>query len=84
MNRVHRMDSDIGSRIKRAKPEIEPDGLYRWKELEKFLPISRDFWRRRVNAGKAPKPIKLGQRCTLWRGSDVIEWLQNPDTYKAE
>lgn len=79
---IHRMDS-LKNRIK-PKPAIDPEGLYRWKELSEFLPISRDFWRKRVNAKKAPQPIKLGIRCTFWRGSDVIDWLQNPDTYKVE
>ena len=79
---IHRMDSIKDKTINR--PKIDPEGLYRWKELSEFLPISRDFWRKRVNAKKAPQPIRLGERCTFWRGADVIEWLQSPDTYQSQ
>ncbi|SPY08409.1 helix-turn-helix transcriptional regulator [Oligella urethralis] len=86
MNKIHRMDSKEKI-IKRSGDELsnalDPNGLYRWKELEEHLPIGRDFWHRRVKQGKAPSPIRIGTRCTLWRGSDVMEWLKNPETYQA-
>lgn len=61
---------------------IYPDGLYRWADLQDVMPISRETWRKRVNDGTAPKPIRIGTRCTSWRGSDVLEWLSDPVAYK--
>lgn len=63
--------------------DIEPEGLYRWAQIKDLLPISESTWRRRIAAGKAPKPIVLSSRCTLWRGSDVLQWLLHPDKYSA-
>lgn len=82
MTTIHRMDS-IKHKVKN-KPVIDPDGLYQWKELSQFLPVSRDFWRRLVNAKKAPTPLTIGSRSKFWRGEDVIEWLQNPESYAAQ
>lgn len=79
---IHKMDS-IKHKAPSA-PKIDPDGLYRWKELSQFLPVSRDFWRRLVIAKKAPTPIKIGSRSKFWKGEDVMEWLQNPESYSAE
>lgn len=79
---VHKMDS-IKHKMKK-KPEIDPKGLYQWKELSHFLPVSRDFWRRLVIDQKAPKPIKIGNKNKYWRGADVVEWLENPESYQAQ
>lgn len=63
--------------------DIDPDGLYRWAQIKNLLPISESTWRRRIADKKAPQPLTLSTRCTLWRGSDVLEWLRQPDKYSA-
>lgn len=66
-----------------AISKIDPEALYRLSELKHFLPIAPSTWRKLVANQKAPQPIKLSAKCTLWRGSDVLTWLRNPDSYKA-
>ena len=62
---------------------IRAEGLYRWNEFEDRIPFSRETWRQRVKAGRAPKPESLGENCTVWRGADLLAWLDNPAGYKA-
>lgn len=67
-----------------ARPRLHPDGLYRWSELKEVLPVGRETWRLKVIAGHAPQPVRLGTRCTSWRGSDVLVWLADPDGYRCK
>ncbi len=69
-------------KIMRAK--IAPEGLYRWNELKSILPCGREKWRLLGLAKRAPQPVRLGTRCTAWRGQDVLNWLDNPNDYVAE
>ena len=66
------------------KPDQLPfDGMSRFSQLKKFLPISREKWRQLVRDGKAPQPIKLGIRCTMWRNSELHIFLRDPAAYRA-
>ncbi len=40
-----------------------------------ILPFSRSTFRRMVRECKFPSPIKLGDRVTVWRASEVVAWL---------
>ena len=42
-----------------------------------LLPISRSSLWQRVKSGTFPKPIKLSSRTTVWRKSDVDEWIKS-------
>jgi prophage regulatory protein len=44
---------------------------------EPLIPISRSKWWAGVKQGIYPKPVKLGQRITAWRLSEVEELLQD-------
>ncbi|WP_416047925.1 helix-turn-helix transcriptional regulator [Cupriavidus basilensis] len=59
------------------------DGFSRFKQLQPFLPVSREKWRQLTRDGLAPASTKLGARCTVWRNSDVHQWLADPLNYKA-
>lgn len=63
---------------------ISPEGLYRWNEISKLLPVSRETWRQRMLAKQAPQSIRIGERCTVWRGADVLKWLQDPNGYSVD
>ncbi len=66
-------------------PEQLPhDGMSRFSQLKKFLPFSREKWRQLVRDEKAPRPIKLGLRCTMWRNADVHAFLSDPAGYIPE
>ena len=60
------------------------DGMSRFKQFQTFLPISRETWRKLVSECKAPKPIKMGTRCNLYRNSDLHAFLADPLNYRAE
>jgi len=48
---------------------------YREKQvLATFAPVSRATWWRWVKAGRAPQPVSLGDRITVWRGSELERW----------
>ncbi len=67
-----------------SKPEQLPlDGMSRFSQLKKFLPVSREKWRQLVRDGKAPRPVKLGIRCTMWRNAELHEFLADPAGYKS-
>lgn len=40
-----------------------------------LIPISKSSWWLGVKSGKFPQPIKLGERTTCWRVSDIMELL---------
>lgn len=40
-----------------------------------IIPISRAHWLQLVKDGKAPAPVKLSERCTVWKMSDVLEFI---------
>ena len=63
--------------------KIDPAGLYK---LSSFLPLtgySRRSWYNHMESGLAPQPaVKPSPRHTLWRGADILTWLEDPTTYK--
>lgn len=66
-----------------APPTLPAIGMCRWDTLSRFVPISRESWRKLVIAGKAPKPVKLSARCTMYPNAEVHRWLADPAGYRA-
>lgn len=60
---------DENSKILRLTSVLERTGL------------SRSTLYRKVQAGTFPKPLRISQRCTGWRQSDVTAWIGAPDTW---
>jgi len=65
--RYVRVNEIVGN--KKANPPIPP-----------ILPISRSHWLQLVKDGEAPKPIKLSEKCTCWRLSDVLAFAEKGAT----
>lgn len=63
---------------------LHPEALYSWKDIQPFVSVGRETWRRRVNAGTAPQPIVMSARCTRYSGREVLAWLESPTTYRAQ
>lgn len=59
------------------------DGMSRYSQLKKFLPVSREKWRQLVRDQVAPQPVKLGIRCTMWRNVELHEFLADPAGYRV-
>jgi predicted DNA-binding transcriptional regulator AlpA len=45
------------------------------KGIPPLLPISRTSFLNGVKSGKYPRPVKISERCTAWRNSDLIALL---------
>jgi predicted DNA-binding transcriptional regulator AlpA len=73
---------------KKPSPELVrllPDALYSWNDIQPFVRLSRETWRKRVISGDAPKPVPMGStHATRYRGSDILTWISSPATYRAE
>jgi predicted DNA-binding transcriptional regulator AlpA len=56
-------------------------GHSRWKQIEPFVGVSRETWRQRCLAGRAPHSIQLSPRCTVWKNCDIHAYLNDPLNY---
>jgi prophage regulatory protein len=50
----------------KAKPPIQP-----------IIPVGKSTWWAGVKSGKYPKPIKLGERTTVWRAEDIRAFIDS-------
>jgi len=50
---------------------LPSEGLLRISQVLKFIPVSRSHWWQGVKEGRYPRPIKLSERVTVWRASDI-------------
>lgn len=65
-------------------PAVLPkDGVSRFHQIAPFLPFSRETWRKLVLAKKAPQPIKIGMRCTMYPNAEMHNWFADPANYQA-
>lgn len=61
---------------------IDPAGLYRLSSFIDMTGVSRATWYVYMDDGKAPLPVfKHARRVSVWRGSDILSWLDNPTTW---
>lgn len=61
---------------------IDPNGLYRIKSIVRtkgggptLIDISPATWWAGVKSGRFPQPIRLGERMTCWKGSDLLAFV---------
>lgn len=62
--------------------DLPQDGYIRIKELNRFVSISRSTLYRMIAAGRAPKPLRLSSRVSLYKVSEVKRFLNDPTGYK--
>jgi predicted DNA-binding transcriptional regulator AlpA len=67
-----------------AMMQLMPEALYSWNEIEPFVKVGRETWRRRVLTGAAPQPHRISARCTRYLGRDVLAWITSPATYRTD
>jgi prophage regulatory protein len=51
-----------------TQPELK---LLRLPQVLEIVPVSRAVWWKGVRSGRFPKGLKLGDRVTCWRASDL-------------
>ena len=73
------------SKIDLPEPKVLPhDGCSRWSQFADFSPVCRETFRRLSLQGKAPKPIRMGIRCTFYQNKELHRFLANPLEYRSE
>lgn len=54
--------------------------LLKFKELAKYIPLSRSTIWRRIQAGTFPRPLNLGSNvrnsAKAWNEEDVLAWIK--------
>lgn len=40
------------------------------------IPVSKSTWWKGVAEGRYPQPVKLSERCTAWRVSDIMALIE--------
>ncbi len=71
-------------RRKSISVSINPIGLYPWADFGHLLGLSRTTFYQWMRADRAPQPVvqlatEKGRFFkTLWRGSDILRWLEDP------
>ena len=48
-----------------------PGGFLRLPDVLKRYPVSRSTWWAGIRSGIYPKPVKLSERTSAWRNSDI-------------
>lgn len=61
---------------KENKSEIPEAGFLRLSQVLRFYPVSRATWYNGVRDGKYPKPVKLAERISAWRVSDIKRLIE--------
>lgn len=41
-----------------------------------IIPVGKSTWWAGINAGRFPKPVKLGPRTTAWRTEDILDLVK--------
>ena len=72
------------SKIDLPEPKLLPhDGCSRWSQFAEFSPVCRETFRRLSLQGKAPKPIRMGIRCTFYQNRELHKFLDDPLNYEV-
>lgn len=73
--------NDEQSQAPKTLPEV---GFSRRDQLQYFIPVSRETWRKLVKSGRAPQPQRWTERCTVYSNEEVHRWMKDPAGYQAQ
>lgn len=59
-----------------SNPTVLPDSFLRLPQILAAFPVSRSAWWAGVKAGRYPQPVKLSERTTAWRASDIAALIE--------
>lgn len=62
---------------------LAPGYLLRFVDLGPHVRLSRQTVLTLEQVGRFPRAVRFGSRCTVWRSADVIDWLNDPEHYRA-
>lgn len=58
--------------------------FYRLRDVIRITALSRSTVYRRIAEGRFPAPVHLGGRASGWEASELQEWVNDPDAYRAD
>ncbi len=58
-----------------TQPIQATQGFLRLPQILNLIPIGKSSWWRWVAEGKAPKPIKLGAKTTVWKAEEINAFI---------
>lgn len=70
-------NDSTANKIDRNTLPIDP--LLRLPQVLAIVPVGRSTWWQWVSTGKAPKGIKLSEKCTAWRKSSIQKFVDDLD-----
>ena len=56
--------------------QLPEEGFVRLKTVLQIISVSKSTWFRGIQAGKYPKPVKLGARASGWRVDDIRDCME--------
>jgi predicted DNA-binding transcriptional regulator AlpA len=62
--------------VAHEKEQVMEDRLLRLKQVLQRVPVSKSTWWSWCASGKAPAPIKLGERVTVWKESSIMAFIE--------
>ena len=65
-------------------PTLPAVGMSGFKQIQPFINLSRESWRKLVRAHRAPAPIVLSPTCVRYRNEELHKFLADPLNYRAE
>lgn len=66
-----------------AEPTLPRIGRSKFSQIEPFIGMCRESWRKLGIAGKAPRPVRLTGSCSLYDNAEVHRWIADPAAYGA-
>ena len=72
--------SSLLTRKRPLPPELADDRVLDAQQAAEFVGLSVVHWRRLCRAGKAPRPIKIGDRKLGWIVRPLKYWLETRQT----
>lgn len=75
-----------------SKTETKPFRYYRLPEIigdrkngiPAIIPICKAAWYKGIKAGRYPKPVKLSERTSAWRSTDIDALIQRINNQSQE
>jgi len=60
---------------KEDQSKIPESGFVRLPTILRHFPVSRSTWYNGVKSGKYPQPVKLSERISAWKASEIRNLL---------
>jgi predicted DNA-binding transcriptional regulator AlpA len=66
-----------------SEPTLPRIGRSKFSQIEPFIGMCRESWRKLGLIGRAPRPIRLTSSCSLYDNAEVHRWIADPAGYRA-